>query len=108
MSFDALARALAAVTQTRLGEPATYRPAAGGSVACSAILTRAQGLVDFGRAEITHATPTLELLVTDAPALSRGDQVDVLGRAWRVIDAPRRSEDGLVWTAAVEDLGPAA
>lgn len=63
-------------------------------------------------AGVERARPVVELSVSAAPALRKGDFVLVGAvapfKGWRIAEAPRRPGDGRQWRAEVEPLGEMA
>lgn len=107
MSFSALAAKAAAVAQSRLGDPGRVL-GVGGEVAdgVSVVLFLPDERELIGEAGIVRAKPRVEILVSDAPWLTKGATVETHGRVWRVADRPTKSDDGQTWRCDVEPRGP--
>lgn len=105
MSFLALTQDLGRQVTAHLGEPARLVPVTGSPVEGAVLLTRPTEARLLGEAGVVAAAPRVEVPVSLLSELRRGDQVETLGRRWKVVSVPRRSADGLFWTADVQDEG---
>ena len=68
------------------------------------ILRRPDRIGTFGETRIAAATITLDVRVSDAPALAEGDTLEMDGVVYLVQGEPLADSEQLVWTAEARAL----
>lgn len=76
----------------------------GGGVACRAILSKPDDVVEFASSRARIGTHVAEIRITEAPDLARGDTLEISGTVWRVQGAPQRDIEGLTWSAELVEV----
>ena len=97
--MNAVAAALSALfLDPHLSRPGLYRVQGAGSAATVRVILQAPDeLHEFAGARVVVDTTIIDIRVSDASALAKGDTIEVDGVVYRMVGAPRRSADRLVW-----------
>lgn len=70
----------------------------GGGVACRAILSRPDDVVEFSSSRARVGTHVAEIRIAEVPVIEKGDTLEIGGVIWRVQAAPERDVEALTWT----------
>lgn len=86
-----------------LSRPATVWSAASPAelVSTRAIRARPDENVAFGSSRAVARVQRIDLPVAGLPELREGDQIEIEGCMYVIIDAPRRDREHLVWQVSV-------
>lgn len=85
------------------GVPAVYRPAAGGSITVSAIVTKGTAETSLFHVDVASHTVVVKVRASDVASPVEGDAIEVGGETLTVQGAPHRDSGGLVWTLDVRN-----
>lgn len=98
--MTAFAAALDALfADPNLSVAATWRP--GGTsagVPVRVVRLSPDRIASFGESRLVTDAVHLEIRVTDAPELARGDVIEIDGEAFEIIGEPLRDRERLLWT----------
>jgi hypothetical protein len=87
-----------------IGRDALYTPAQGEERMVRVVLRRPDRMLEVGETRLHTATAMIDLRISDAPYLARGDRFEVGGDVLVVQGEPARDQEHLLWTA---ELRPA-
>ncbi len=103
--MTAVAMALDALfTDGNIGVDAVYTADGGAPLLVRVVTRRADDVTSFGDARIWSETTRVDLRVTEVPAPSPGDRMEIDSEVFLIQGEPVRDRERLVWTV---DLRPA-
>lgn len=76
----------------------------GDGVACRAILSRPDDVVEFSASRARVGTHMAELRISEVPGLAKGDTLEIGGTLWRVQAAPQRDVEALTFSAELVEV----